>query len=95
MAAIKIVIEVYGGRVENVYVSHESPQSLLDAVIVDWDRNGDGARDSPAYPTAGFEGVSPPHVLRPRLRPWRLLPAAGIQDALDQAGIAEFGSPAS
>lgn len=96
MAAIKIVIEVYGGFVENVYVSHESPQSVIDALIVDWDRNCDDARDGPVCRAAGLEGVSSSAcVLRARLRPWRLLPSAGIQDALDQAGMAEFGSPLS
>ena len=37
MAAIRMLIEVYGGIVQNLYVAQESPESQLEAVIVDWD----------------------------------------------------------
>ena len=94
MAVIRMVIEVYGGLVQNVYASHEAPETLVEAVIVDWDYESYEAPDDCLVHAVGLDGAATlACVSTARLKPWRLLPASGIQDVLDRAGLAAFGSP--
>jgi hypothetical protein len=94
MAAIRMVIEVYGGVVQNAYVAHEAPETQLEAVIVDWDYESYDAPDDCVVHATGLDGAPAlACVSTARLKPWRLLAAAGIQDVLDRAGLASFGSP--
>ena len=94
MSRVRIVIEVFGGVAQNVYVAHETPETLVEAVIVDWDyEHFDGPGDCLVHAT-GLDGEPTLACVSPAaLKPWRLLPAAGIQDVLDRAGLAAFGSP--
>src|SRR5574340_142461 len=96
MSRVRIVIEVFGGVAQNVYVAHETPETLVEAVIVDWDyEHYDGPGDCLVHAT-GLDGEPTLACVSPAaLKPWRLLPAAGIQDVLDRAGLADFGSPVS
>lgn len=94
MSRLRIVIEVYGGVAHNVYVAHETPEKLVEAVIVDWDYEHYDAPDDCLVHATGLDGEpTVACVLPAKLKPWRLLPAAGIQDLLDRAGRADFGSP--
>lgn len=94
MSRIRIVIEVYGGVARNVYVAHEAPEMVVEAVIVDWDHEFYEAHDGCLVHAAGLDGEPTlACVSTATLKPWRLLPAAGIQDVLDRAGWADFGSP--
>lgn len=94
MSRIRIVIEVYGGVAQNVYVANETPEMLVEAVIVDWDHEFYETHDDCLVHAAGLdEEPMLARVSAATLRPWRLLPAAGIQDVLDRAGLADFGSP--
>lgn len=92
MNSISMVIEVYGGVVQNVYVAHESPDALLQAVVVDWDYEHYDMQDDCVVHATGLDGnPALACVSRARLKPWRLLLAAGILDVLDRAGMATFG----
>ncbi len=94
MSRIRTVIEVYCGVVQNVYVAQESPETLVEAVIVDWDYEHYDAGDDCVVPATGLDGIPTlASVSIARLKPWRLLPAAGIQDVLDRVGLAEFAAP--
>lgn len=95
MAPIRLLIEVYGGLVRNVYVAREEPRRAVEAVIVDWDGNRyEGLGDCVSKAVA-FEGIpGAVCVLKARLKPWRLLPTAGLQEVLEEAGWGAFGSPA-
>ena len=94
MSRIRIVIEVYGGVAQNVYVSHDPPKTLVDAVIVDWDYEHYEPPDDCLMHATGLDGEPAlACVSAATVKPWRLLPAAGIQDVLDRAGLADFGSP--
>lgn len=94
MNSISLVIEVYGGIVQNVYVAHESPDALLQAAVVDWDYEYYEAPDDCVVHATGLDGnPTLACVSRARLQPWRLLSAAGILDVLDRAGMAAFGAP--
>jgi hypothetical protein len=96
MSRIRIVIEVYGGVAQNVYVAHEAPEMVVEAVIVDWDHEFYEAHDDCLVHAAGLDGEPTlACVSAATLKPWRLLPAAGIQDVLDRAGLADFGSPSA
>ena len=93
MSCIRIVIEVYGGVAQNVYVAHETPETLVDAVIVDWDHEHYEAPDDCLVHATGLDGEPTlAYVSAATVKPWQLLPAAGIQDVLDRAGLADFGS---
>jgi hypothetical protein len=94
MAVIRMLIEVYGGIVQNLYVADESPESQLEAVIVDWDYESyDGAGDCVVH-AIGLDGKPTlACVSQAQPKPWRLLPSTGILDVLDRAGLASFGSP--
>lgn len=95
MNSISLVIEVYGGVVQNVYVAHESPDALLRAVVVDWDYEYYEAPNDCVVHATGLDGnPTLACVAMAQLKPWRLLPAAGILDVLDRAGMAAFGTPA-
>lgn len=94
MAAIRMVIEVFSGGVQNVYVANEAPATQLAALIVDWDVERCEACDDLAAPIVGHDGrPAAARVRRAKLKPWRLLPMAGIQEVLDRVGWAEFGAP--
>lgn len=94
MSRIRVLIEVYGGVAQNVYVAHEAPETLVDAVIVDWDHEHYEAPDDCLVHATGLDGEPTlACVSAATVKPWRLLPAAGIQDVLDRAGLADFGSP--
>ena len=94
MSRIRIVIEVYGGVAQNVYVAHETPETLIEAVIVDWDHEHYEAPDDCLVHATGLDGEPTlACVSAATVKPWRLLPAAGIQNVLDRAGRADFGSP--
>ena len=56
MNSISLVIEVYGGMVQNVYVAHESPDALLQAVVVDWDYESYEASDDCVVHVTGLDG---------------------------------------
>ena len=93
MSRIRIVIEVYGGVAQNVYVANETPEMLVEAVIVDWDYEHYEAPDDCLVHATGLDGEPTlACVSAATVKPWRLLPAAGIQDVLDRAGLADFGS---
>ena len=94
MAAIRTLIEVYGGIVQNLYVAQESPESQLEAVIVDWDFECyDGVGDCVVH-AIGLDGnPTLACVSQAQPKPWRLLPSTGILDVLDRAGLANFGLP--
>jgi hypothetical protein len=88
-----MVIEVYGGVVQNAYVAHEAPETQVEAVIVDWDYESYDAPGDCLVHATGLDGAPAlACVSTARLKPWRLLAAAGIQDVLDRAGLADFGS---
>ena len=96
MCRIRMVIEVYGGVAQNIYVAHEAPETLVDAVIVDWDHEHYDSPDNCLVHATGPDGEPMLACLLPAaLKPWRLLPAAGIQELLDRAGLADFGSPSA
>jgi hypothetical protein len=93
MPCLRIVIEVYGGVAQNVYVADDVPETLVEAVIVDWDYEYYDASNCLVRAT-GLDGEPTlAAVFAATLKPWRLLPTAGIQDVLDRAGLADFGSP--
>ena len=95
MPRIRIVIEVFGGVAQNLYVADDAPETLVDAVIVDWDYEYYDASDCLVHAT-GLDGEPTlAAVFAATLKPWRLLPTAGIQDVLDRAGLADFGSPSA
>lgn len=56
MNPIFLVIEIYGGIVQNVYVAHESPDALLHAVVVDWDYEYYKAPDDCVVHATGLDG---------------------------------------
>ena len=92
MPCIRIIIEVYGGVAQNVYVADDVPETRVEAVIVDWDYEYYDASDGLVRAT-GLDGEPTlAAVFAATLKPWRLLPTAGIQDVLDRAGLADFGS---
>ncbi|HUY91166.1 MAG TPA: hypothetical protein VMV10_20675 [Pirellulales bacterium] len=94
MPRMRMVIEVYGGVAQNVCLDHDAPETLVEAVIVDWDYEHYGAPADCLVHATGLDGEPTlACVSAATLKPWRLLPAAGIQDVLDRAGLADFGSP--
>lgn len=96
MPCVRILIEVFGGVAQNVYVAHDAPETLVEAVIVDWDDEHYDATDDCLVRAAGLDGEPVRAAVFPAaLKSWRLLPAAGIQDVLDRAGLADFGSPSA
>ena len=93
MPCIRILIEVFGGVAQNVYVADDVPETLVEAVIVDWDYEYYDASDDSLVRATGVNGEPTlAAVFAAKFKPWRLLPTAGIQDVLDGAGLAEFGS---
>src|SRR6185437_13487318 len=95
-AALRMVIEVYGGVVQNIYIAHETAENRVAAVIVDWDYESYDAVDDCVVHATGPDGrpmLACVSIAKPK--PWRLLTAAGLQDILDRAGLADFGSLAA
>ena len=94
MSCVRVVIEVYGGVVHNVYIAHQAPETLVEAVVVDWDHEHYDAPDDCVVHATGFDGEPTLACIQTAtLKDLRLLPGAGIQDVLDRAGLADFGSP--
>ena len=78
----------------NIRAAHETPDALLQAVVVDWDYECYMAPDDCVVRATGLDGNPTLACLSMvRLQPWRLLPAAGILDVLDWTGMAGFSTP--
>lgn len=93
MTAMRMVIEVYGGSVQNVYFAHEAPEHVVHAVAANWDYENCSELEGCIVHAADFDCSSMlACVSRVTLKSWRLLSAPGIQDVLDRAGMAAFGS---
>ena len=93
MSPLRIVIEAYGGLVQNVYVCCRAPENVIEPIVVDWDRQSPAAYDDSAARLVEVRGAPGFAVLsRPGIKPWHSLPAAGIQEWLERADLAAFGA---
>lgn len=91
MTAMRLVIEIYGGTVQNLYVTGLPRSAELEAISVNWDDFAPG-QSTDADASGHAELAARNAISRPRLKPWHSLPAAGIQELLERSGLAEYGA---